>query len=273
LAEPIEVASFPIHHDVRQSTPRESYKKAIESLVDQLLELAPELLTGLTYMFNPREALRPAFFQIYRLGGQSYLYLVKIDLTFRPRLHEVIRSGSNDTSPEYRTEKLFLEADLIPLERIEVQNGRVRGFDVKQTISETWIGETGRGYFAQGIWLDRDLTKFFSKLFLPDGSRTYPYYPFTCKYRAVCKTIVSFASAKRKRSLQLLHKARNILEPEMRRIEDSLRSKDFSEENPVFQELRAEISPSWYEAWDGLNVEVYLNENEMREFLLSYDED
>ena len=61
--------------------------------------------------------------------------------------------------------------------------GKVVAFVVKQTISQNWIGETGKGYLVRGIWMDSELTKFFSKLFLPTGKRTYPFYPFTCRYK------------------------------------------------------------------------------------------
>ncbi len=36
--------------------------------------------------------------------------------------------------------------------------------------------------------MDADLTKFFSKLFLPAGKKTYPYYPYLCKYKTVCQS-------------------------------------------------------------------------------------
>ncbi len=77
---------------------------------------------------------------------------------------------------------------------------------VEQMISDTWIGETGRGYFIQGIWMDADLNKFFTKLVIPQGKRIYPYYPFTSKYRTICHNPIGISSAQRREAIPRLHR-------------------------------------------------------------------
>jgi hypothetical protein len=137
-------------------------------------------------------------------------------------------------------------------------------------ISQTWIGETGRGYLVRGVWMDNDLTKFFSKLFFPAGKRLYPYYPFFCKYKTVCQMVPDLGAEGKKRALPLLHRAIQYLQPEMERIQKSLRGQGFSDALPEFRELKEKIPPYWQDAWSNLTVTPYLNRNEMKEFKLDF---
>lgn len=207
------VPSFPIHHDVRIPTPTLRYLETLKLVLNSVVPLAPQLFSGLTYFFDPTDTLRPGFFQLYRLGDTHYLYLLKIDLGYKASEHEVIQPGTNDSTPEYRSSKLFLEGIVIPLTSVHSEGGKVSGFSIKQTISQTWIGETGRGYFVQGIWIDYELTKFFSKLFFPSDKRAYPFYPFQCRYRTICSTVIETSAESRKSNPPLLHRAVQFVEP------------------------------------------------------------
>jgi hypothetical protein len=52
----------------------------------------------------------------------------------------------------------------------------------------------------------------------------------------------------------------------MGRVESSLKSGEFSEDNPVFRELKSRVPESWYRSWQGLRVEAYLNERDLKEY-------
>lgn len=262
------VPRLAIHHDVRRPQPEPDYLARLGEVLAQLAALAPQLWQGLTYLFDPAEVLRPSFYQLYRLGERRYLYLLRLDLAYRPQAHRVLAPGDNDQSPAYSTRELYLESSFIPLQGVEAENGRVRNLLVDQAISNTWVGETGRGYFVQGIWMDNDLTRFFSRLFLPAGQRTYPYFPYLCKYRTVCLGLVRFSAAERERALPLLDRAYGFLKPVMGRVEASLKGRQFAEDNPLFRELKARVPESWYRPWEGLRVEAYLNEQDLKEYRL-----
>ena len=264
--EEYRVPRLAIHHDVRRSRPDPGYLSHLAEVLAQLLRLAPQLWEGLTYLFDPAEVLRPSFFQLYRLGGRQYAYLLRLDLAYRPQSHRVLERGDNDLSPAFSTRELYLESSLIPLQGVEAENGRVRGLLVDQSISNTWAGETGRGYFVQGIWMDNDLTRFFSRLFLPAGRRTYPYFPYLCRYKTLCLSLIRFSAAEREAALPLLHQAYEFLKPAMGRVEAALKSREFSEDNPVFRELKSRVPESWYRPWEGLRVEAYLNERDLKEY-------
>ena len=171
------VPHLPIHHDVRLPQPDPAYMAALRGVLDQVLELAPQVLKGLQYFFDPAEILRPCFYHLYRVEESLYLYLLRIDLTMRATEGTVIERGTNDTTPQYSSRRLFLETTIIPLDEVVRDDGIVKGFRIRQTISQTWIGEYGRGYFQQGIWMDMDLTKFFSRLFLPSGQEDLSLFP------------------------------------------------------------------------------------------------
>lgn len=263
----LRIPSLPIHHDVRNPDPSREYTKGIISVIEGVMESLPGLLNGLKYYFDPGDVHRPTFYQLYKIGDDSYVYQLKFDLTFHPSHHRVIKSGSNDYAPEFETNKLVVEADVIPLTRIDKMNG-FPALYIEQSISETWIGETGRGYFVQGIWLDRELTKFFSRLFMEEGKKIYPYYPVTCKYQAICQSLNVFTSQARRVRLSAHHNIRKFLLRYLNSIESALRHNEFSENLEAYRMIRDKVPEKLREIWKNTRVEIYLNENDMREYLI-----
>ena len=262
------VPHLPIHHDVRVPVPSRDYLSTLLEITEAVVRLAPQVFKGLTYFFDPAEILRPCFFQVFRVEEASYLSLVRIDLGMRAAECTVRERGTNEKTPWYTTRRLFLEDTVIPLVEVARENGTVRSFRVRQTISQTWIGEQGRGYFVQGIWMDNDLTRFFSRLFLPPNKRTYPYYPYLCKYKTVCQSVVSLSPEGRKKAVPYLHRALEFLVPHMEEIQANVKNASFSEDLPYFRELKAKVPPAWYDVWANLKVEAYLNAAEQREFVI-----
>ena len=269
LTEDVEFPHIPVHHDVRRTAPSDEYLNALRTLVENLTGLIPGFFRETTYFFDAAEVLRPCFFQIFRIGDESFLYLGRIDLTFRTHDAELISRGTNDVTPRYRTRSLFIDCDLIPLEEVITEEKRITGFALKQIISQTWIGETGRGYFVQGIWIDHELTKFFSKLFIPAGQSLYPYYPFTCKYRTVCHSLLETDPAGRRRGVPRLRRALEFLQPEMDSIQKQLKKEPFSPDAPVFTGLKKQVGPVWNGVWQDVRFKRYLNPQDMKEFVLA----
>ncbi len=262
------VPSFPVHHDVKLKNPEKGYLLTLKTLMEELAGIFPQVFAGMTYFFDPAEILRPCFFQLFRFRDAQYLYLLRLDFHFKPHDSEIIKQGSNDSTTAFRTDSLFLEGDIIPLEQTVSEQGKLLAFLIKQTVDQTWIGETGRGYFVQGIWMDSELTKFFSKLFLPPEKRMYPYYPFVCKYRTIIFNLVDLSFSGRKKYLPYLVEAVQFIEPEMVRIQEALRKDEFSPDLPLFEEMRRQVPERWREAWDDIGITRYLNEKDMKEFSL-----
>jgi hypothetical protein len=263
---------FPIHHDIRSDVPSAPYAYALKNLVRQLVDILPDVFRGLIYYFDPSEPLKPRFYRLYKVEDSIYLFLLRIDLVFRHFQGEVIEPGNNDVTPAFRTKRLFIESEFIPLEAVMWELGKARAFKVRQLISNTWIGETGRGYLLHGIWMDNDLTKFFSKLMLPKGARTYPFYPLFCKYKTICAEAVPPGPERRKRILPLLHRSVTLLAPEMERIQEALKEASFSETMPEYIELRNRVPESWGESLKGISMRSYLNERDMKEYALELDD-
>lgn len=266
LEEDFIIPSLPIHHDVRQPKPSPEYLKSLQQILEQILPLTPGVFNELTYLFDPREIMKPCFFKLYKIDQASYLYLVQVDLIYRSRENQVLERGNNDFTARYSSRRLFLETLFIPLDRVLVEDDKIRSFVVKQTISSTWVGEVGRGYFVQGIWIDNELTRFFSKLFLPEGKRIYPFYPYVCKYRTICQNLIRLNPEARKLYLPYLHRAIEFLSPSMKRIEQSMRDTSFSEDNETYKELKKQVPANWQEIWNNLKIDVYLNQQDMKEF-------
>lgn len=268
LPEEIEIPQIPIHHDIRKIKPATAYLEAMRQVVETVAPLIPGFFSETTYFFDPGEVLRPCFFQIFRINDLTFLYLGRLDLTFRTHDSELIDRGTNDVTPRYRSRNLYLDCDLIPLEKVIQEDQRISGFALKQIVSQTWIGETGRGYFVQGIWIDHELTKFFSKLFTPADQSLYPYYPFTCKYRSVCHSLLDTDPTGRRQGVPRLRRALEFLEPEMDSIQHQLKREPFNPEAAVFTELKNRVSPRWNEVWRGFRFTRYLNDQDMKEFVL-----
>lgn len=268
LSEDFFVPSFPIHHDVTVPRPTERYLETLKIFLSGVVPLVPQIFSGLTYYFDPTDILRPGFFQLYKLANMSYLYLMRLDLSFRTNDHVLIQKGTNDATAEYRSRKLFLESTIIPLSNVERIDNKVSSFTVHQTISETWIGETGRYYQVQGVWIDNDLTKFFSKLFVPDKKRVYPFYPFQCKYKTICQGVIDLDADGRKKVAPYLHRALTFITPYMKHIESALKKDDFSEKLPTFRAIKQRVPDYWSKLWNGIAIKAYLNEQDMREYIV-----
>jgi hypothetical protein len=266
LERDFTVPHLPIHHDVREPKPDREYLQGLRAVISELAGLAPQVLKEMIYFFDPSEILRPCFFKVYRVEDEHYLYLLRIDLQMRPAEGTAIERGTNDVTPRYTSRKLFMEPLIIPLDDVLKDEGKVKGFVIKQTISETWIGEQGRGYMLHGIWMDLDLTRFFSRLFLPKGKKTYPFFPFICKFKTVCQSVIHLDPAGRRNAVPYLHRVIQFLLPSMARIQLMMKNVSFTEDMPFFIDFKARVPEIWYEPWRDIKVEAYLNESEMREF-------
>ncbi len=264
------IPSLPVHHNIKIPQPSPRYLNALKKVIIQLSEIIPQIFVNTLYFFDPGEILRPCFFQVFRHGEKQYLYLIRLDLAFRTHEAEMVNQGSNDYSPEYKTRNLFIEADFIPLDSVKIINGKIAAFIVDQTVSQTWIGETGRGYFVQGIWIDLELTKYISKLFIPEGKRAYPYYPFSCKYRTICHSVINLDPEGRKKHLPLLIRSMNFLVPRLREIEKALRTSSFLKTLPSFIEHRKLVPAFWKDLFRQLDVKPYLNSKDMKEFSIDF---
>ena len=268
------VPHFPIHHDSSKTSPEKTYMDALEKLMIQIIPHTSSIFSNLKYYFDQTEIFHPCFYQVYKYKEQLYLYLVRLDLLFKPSDGTIVESGSNDVTNTYKTRHLFLESNLIPITGYSSKKGKISGFNIEQIISETWMGESegGRGgyYHTTGIWMDLELTKYLSKLFLPEGKKIYPYYPFTCKYRTVCHTLADLTNNGRKKHLLYLHLARTFILPLIENIQEELKNENFNTNLPTFQKMHQQIPDFWNNVWENLNIKTYLNNKDMKEFLVEF---
>ncbi len=260
---------LPIHHDVHEPEPPASYAHALRDFVADLVKILPSSFRGLTYYFDPAEILRPCFYRLYKVEDSVYLFHLRIDLALHPFEGEILEGGSNNQTAAYRSNKLWIESEIVPLDAVMWELGRVKAFRIHQMISNTWIGETRRGHYIQGIWMDDGLSRFFTKLFLPEGTRIYPWFPLFCKYKTVCASSPGTGPAARRRILPLLHRAISFLGPEMERIQRSLKDSEFSDKMPEFLEIRSRVPPAWKEIFQGYSSRPYLNGRDMKEYSLA----
>jgi hypothetical protein len=263
------VPSLPIHHDVRQSRPEAGYLASMRETIASLAGLAPQVFQGLGYFFDQTETLRPCFYQVYRQGDDSFLFLLRLDLALKPAEGEVVERGTNDATACWRSRKLFLEPVIVPLVESPAAGNTLQGFRALQAITETYIGEvklTASSYSKQGVWMDPRLTRFFSLLFLPPGADVHPFHPFLCHYKTVCCQPLELSPEGRQAAIPRLQRALAFLLPVMDRIQAALGRAEFSEDLEIYQELKKKVPEKWYEPWRGVRVEAYLNERDRKEY-------
>lgn len=270
LKSEITVPHFPIHHDSSKTTPEKTYLDALENLLKQIIPFTSSIFSNLTYFFDQTEIFHPCFYQVYKYKEQLYLFLIRLDLLFKPSDGIIVESGSNDVTNAYKTNHLFLESDLIPITGYSSKNGKITGFNIEQIISDTWIGESGRGYLLEGIWMDLELTKYLSRLFIPEGKKIYPYYPFTCKYRTICHTLADLSINGRKKHLLYLYTARAFSLPIIDEIQEELKQNSFNSNLPTFRKMRKKVPDFWINVWKNLSIKTYLNSKDMKEFLVDF---
>jgi len=270
LPKEIDIPSFPVHHDVRIKTMLDSEKKPLQEALEQLSPFFSSYLQGSRFFFDPTENQKPSFVQLMKIEEQIYACIIRFDLAFRASHGTITQKGSNDFTHYYKTQNIFIESDIVPLKGLKSLNQSSLELSLIQNISDTWIGETGRGYFVQGIWLDREISKFFSKLFTPKGLSLYPYYPLNCKFRSICMENLNMTASGRKKAVQFLHAARKYLEPRIESIELALRSNDFSEDLELFKSLKEELADSLDQYFKSYKIHRYLNQDEMKEYEITF---
>ncbi len=270
LKSEITVPHFPIHHDSGNTTPEKTYMDALEKLLKQIIPFTSSIFSNLTYFFDQSEIFHPCFYQVYKYKEQLYLFLIRLDLHFKPSDGIIVEAGSNDVTNAYKTNHLYLESDLIPITGYSSKNGKITGFKIEQNISDTWIGESGRGYLLEGIWMDLELTKYLSRLFIPAGKKIYPYYPFTCKYRTICHTLADLSVNGRKKHLLYLHTARAFALPIIEDIQEELKHDSFNSNLPTFRKMHQKVPVFWINVWKNLSIKTYLNSKDMKEFLVDF---
>lgn len=265
------IPPFRIHHDYRIRQPDAGYLAALDAVMAELLSLAPDVFAGLTYAFDSQEIFKPCFYKLYATEEGVFLYLLRLDFGYRPHYQVIEERGDNDVSHATRSRSLFLEPLLIPLARTAYEGTRLHDAVIRSLFSETWIGEYGRGYRVQGIWMDNDLTKFFTRLLSAPNLRLYPYYPFLCKYRTVCAFPSGFTEEERRERAVYLGRALSFLEPALSDIQQALKRAEFSEDLPVFRKLKPLVTGLGPEPGAAVRLRAYLNEDGLKEFQLEED--
>ncbi len=264
LPESFVVDSFSIHHDVHDGSPADRYLSVIRSVVQAWGTQLPGVFSGLTWYFDPKDLFHPLFLQMIDDGDQHYLYMLRPDLTFRGRYSTPLERGGNDTTPRYETRALFLESEVVPLETLESTPQEKRLFLAK-IFGETFQGETGRGYFATGRWIDNEISRLLSRAALPKGTRTFPHFPLRCRHRTLSVRCVLPSADGRRRSASNLEAAWPLVEPWAERIQDGLKAEPFADDHPLIEALRGDWGDKLSTRWGTYQLEPYLN-NEHKEY-------
>ncbi len=263
LPDPVDVPSFSIHHNIKADRPSEHYRDSLLEFVEQISRQLPSLLAGLSYVFDPRYVFAPAFVRTEDVEGIPILIRVQIDLGVPPRRDSVIRSASNDATARYLTRDIYVDIDVLPARRMSGASSGIR-----RLVDDTWIGETGRGYIAQGIWMDRDLSRFFSGLVEPDTHSLYPYLPFSCRFRSISHRPPGWTTTDMRAAAERLTALHEILTPAIDDITGILRTEAFSRSHHTFRRLRETVPPWIPKSLETIRVHPYLREDARKEYYI-----
>jgi len=265
LDRPFVVDSFEIHHEISDMKPSIRYLSVIRSLVQTWSERLPGVFQGLSWFFDPRDLFHPLFLQVLVAREKRYLYLLRPDLTFRGRHAQVLDRGGNDMTPRYSTQSLFLEAEILPLESVETFPDE-RRITLNRLFPFTWQGETGRGYFITGRWLDQEITKLLSRAALAPGTKVFPYYPLRCRFETLSSRCMNLTAVGRKQAAAALEAAWPLVSPWADRIQADLKNDAFREDHPLLDLLRQDWAGRLEGRWGSFQLVPYLNATEQKEY-------
>ncbi|MCL2293912.1 MAG: hypothetical protein FWC36_03495 [Spirochaetes bacterium] len=266
IKKTVTIPHFKIHHDVKNPYPDDEYTTNLASVLKEVLPFINSVIAGTEYFFDPTESLRPVFYKLYNIEERSFLYLVRLDLSFKPHNCEILEKGNNDITHKFSTENIFVDIDILPIEKVIKGDTNTSDYFIKQSISQTWVGETGRGYFIRGIWMDSELTKLFTNVFLPDNTLSYPYYPFICKYRTLTYSPLQFEPLYREKHILILDRSYSFLFPFMKEIENLFKDYLFCKEMDIYKIIKEKIDTTWYNDFSSLKIDRYLNKQGMKEY-------
>lgn len=265
LDRPYEVPAFEVHHDVSTLVPSARYLSAVRSLADQWTAAAPEAFSGLQWFFHPRDLFRPVFLQPFSRQGRTFLYVLRPDLTFRGRTCEALDRSSNDLTARFRTDRIYVDAAVFPLARWQSE-GPARKVFLAKLFENTWVGESGQSYLRTGRWIDRDLTRLMTRAALPDGFRTYPYFPLRCQLNTLAAGTADLTEAGRRRAAAALEAAWPLAAPVAEVLQNGLRAEGFRDGHPLLDPLRRRWGGALEKAWGQYRLEAYLSENDFKEY-------
>lgn len=265
LDRPFVVGAFPIHHPVTDFHPPDAYLETLRTLVDGWVALVPGIFQGLSWFFDPKDLFHPIFVEVLNAGPKPYLFVLRPDLTFRRGYSEVLVPGGNTVTPRYSTRYLFLESEVLPLTSWTL-DGDIQEFYLTKLFQPTWLGESGRGYFVTGQWLDRDISRLLSRAAFPAGVKTFPVFPLRCRYETLSVRCLSPTPEGRKRSAEVLEVAWPLIEPWTGRIQADLSAEPFRDDSPLVPDLREAWGPRLSLLWGDYRLEAYLNDHDQKEY-------
>ena len=265
LPRPFVVDSFEIHHDIRNVEPSPQYLRVIRSLVESWAAQVPGVFHGLTWFFDPRDLFHPLFLQFLSVGGRQLLYVLRPDLTYRNRYGEILTRGGNDVTPRYSTSALFLESEVLVLDGAETFTAG-QCLVVPKLFQKTWKGESGRGYFVTGSWIDHDITQLLSRVALPVGAKAFPCYPLRCRYESLSVRCLSPTPEGRLKAAQILVKAWPLVRPWAHRIESALKDEPYREDHPLVEQLRDQWGEQLSSLWEPYELTATLNSANQKEY-------
>lgn len=265
LEKPFVVDPFEIHHDVLCREPSPRYLSVIRSVVAAWTEQVPGVFQGLSWFFDPKDLFHPLFVQVLTARDRRYLYLLRPDLTFRGRHSRTLDRGGNDTTPRFSSRALFLESEILPLDSIETRPGE-RRISLSKLFPFTWQGESGRGYFVTGRWVDQEITKVLSRAALAAGTKIFPCYPLRCRHETLSSFCPTPTQEGRKRAAAALEAAWPLVSPWADRIQRDLKETPYQENHPLVEFLRRQWAGRLENRWGSFRLEPYLNEQDQKEY-------
>ncbi len=258
---PLRVPRFPVHHDVRNPVPTVEYLKSLEPALTELIERFPGLFRACRYSFDPAYPHEAVFYRVLSRDGTAFVYLLRVSLAFAPRMHTVLEKGNNDYTASYCTNRLPVEALIMPVARVDSNSIRVERY-----ISSTWIGETGRGYLTQGIWVDRDFSKILSRIVNPNSAKTYPWFPVGARYNTISYRPIELSPPSIDALTTHVTAIRYSLASCMSEIEALLRSGDRETLSGYVDSLVSSFPDGERERYRGIRTRAYLNEFDQKEY-------
>ncbi|MCB1171915.1 MAG: hypothetical protein KDK39_00045 [Leptospiraceae bacterium] len=162
-----------------------------QQILDCLQQRLPAWVAGTNLLpeVRPvRDARQLHFVQEYQADENKYLYILRLHLDYMGGATpgEILQEARQDLTPIYHSDRLYYQARILPIKRVERHDGWIVDFEadqIKETLFEVSSNDTQRDLWSSVLFDDVDFSHLQDKFldYFKFGSQWQPgrlFYPF-----------------------------------------------------------------------------------------------
>ncbi len=194
---------FPDFFTMPQVTLHDLHFSQAREIVNLLAKMAPALVSDCFVLPEARPRRDSDQLQLvrpYRSAAREYLFILKIVLKYMggARDAEILAPGSQGKTPAFRSNRLYFESLLFPVQKITFKDGALVDFEslqIKDAIFKVTESSQGKDIWSAVLFDEVDyslINRRFSEMLAFDTQWKMPrlFWPFVIDYLSLCLNLV-----------------------------------------------------------------------------------